>query len=107
MKIRMGFVSNSSSSSYIVKVGMKYDDFMELIYREYSYLFFNEKKLKKEIDTRIENIKESIRGNTKGNGEGITQGSMTNITRNNRSEIDVRSGENGMRLHYVYIKEEW
>lgn len=42
MKIRTGFVSNSSSASYIIKVKMDKDDFKELIFNEFYNYFYLE-----------------------------------------------------------------
>jgi hypothetical protein len=47
MKTRNGFVSNSSSSSYIVKInGLSYEHFVEVLLAEYTY-FLEERGLKK------------------------------------------------------------
>ena len=41
MKTRLSFVSNSSSASYIVKIDMPEEDFIQTIYDELDYTFFN------------------------------------------------------------------
>lgn len=54
MKMRHGFVSNSSSSSYIVKIRkITYPELISQIYPEYSYDYFDLKKIKQEILKRI------------------------------------------------------
>jgi len=45
MKIRSGFVSNSSSASYVIKINMELEDFINEIYNEFDYTFFDIKKI--------------------------------------------------------------
>ena len=59
MKIRNGFVSNSSSSSYIVSIhGIKYKNFITHIYREYNWNYFNEQKIKEKVIERLKDNSE-------------------------------------------------
>lgn len=56
MKIRMGFVSNSSSASYIVNIiGINFYDFCDKIRSQYSfYDYFSVKQMKDRIDHLLE-----------------------------------------------------
>ena len=50
MKIRSGFVSNSSSASYIIKIhNTSFEEFSENLMNEYGWYTFNPEYLKKEI----------------------------------------------------------
>lgn len=58
MKIRNGFVSNSSSSSYIVEIhGITLDAFINILYMEYSWSQFDYDTIKKEVDNEYEKTK--------------------------------------------------
>jgi hypothetical protein len=50
MKTRSGFVSNSSSSNYIVDIGgITLDDFYQTLFQEYAWSIFDKAKIKTEI----------------------------------------------------------
>ena len=57
MKIREGFVSNSSSSSYIVKIHDSLEDFASRLIPDYSYSSINLESISKKIDKRIDELK--------------------------------------------------
>lgn len=55
MKIRNGFVSNSSSASYIVRVkSLTYDEFLNGFVREHEWSFFNKEAILKYLKDRLE-----------------------------------------------------
>ena len=54
MKIRLGFVSNSSSASYYVKIqGITLEDFLNTLLGEYSWSYFSREDLNEQLDKRI------------------------------------------------------
>ena len=58
MKIRIGFVSNSSSSSYIVEIkGINEQDFLNKLYHEYSWKYFMKSKIEEDLLKCIEEDK--------------------------------------------------
>jgi hypothetical protein len=60
MKIRTGFISNSSSASYVIRVGMPYKKLMETIYNEYAYHYFHKDSLTQKVDEKIRYLKQSL-----------------------------------------------
>ena len=64
MKFRQGFISNSSSSSYIVNIeGIDLDDFLNTLYQEYSWSFFNRERVKNEIYAYLYGSKKRLEEN--------------------------------------------
>ena len=54
MKTRIGFVSNSSSASYIVRVkDITEDEFCRRLFEEYSWTHFSKKKMTRELKKRL------------------------------------------------------
>ena len=53
MKIRNGFVSNSSSSSYMVDIDVGFDQFAKTVLAEYSWSFFSLKEIRKFYEERL------------------------------------------------------
>ena len=54
MKIRNGFVSNSSSASYIIKIhGIDYNDFINIILREYGWSLFSKSNVKQKLIKKL------------------------------------------------------
>lgn len=73
MKIRNGFVSNSSSASYIIEIhGIELDTFLETLDREYSWLKFNKDDIEKEVKEQYKKTKALVNsgGRFYGLGEG-------------------------------------
>lgn len=60
MKIREGFVSNSSSASYIVKIHTSWEDFSTIIKDEIYWSFCDVNSLKTEIQNSITREKEFL-----------------------------------------------
>lgn len=60
MKVRKGFVSNSSSSSYIVKINSDYNDFIDKLVEEYGWDFINKKYIRRKIQKEIERLEEIL-----------------------------------------------
>jgi hypothetical protein len=61
MKTRQGFVSNSSSASYIVKIqGISFEDFCGTLHGEYGCFEFSLESLKSEINKRLVKAKEYL-----------------------------------------------
>lgn len=60
MKTRQGFVSNSSSSSYIVKIGMSYENFIAHLASEYKWQWFSKKSILGTIRECIKNLKSML-----------------------------------------------
>ena len=60
MKIREGFVSNSSSASYIVKIHTSWEDFSTIIKDEIYWSFCDVNSLKTEIQNSITKEKEFL-----------------------------------------------
>ena len=54
MKVRKGFVSNSSSSSYVVDIGVGFDQFLNTMKAEYSWSFFSLKEIQKFYQERLQ-----------------------------------------------------
>jgi len=66
MKIRTGFVSNSSSSSYIVEIkGISEQDFLNKLFAEYSWKHFDKGEIEKDLLERIKNSKATKRDSEK------------------------------------------
>jgi hypothetical protein len=62
MKTRQGFVSNSSSASYIVEIrNIEEQDFFGLLYTEYSWNEFNIHSIKGQIAERIKECNQEIK----------------------------------------------
>jgi len=61
MKVRLGFVSNSSSASYVVEIGLTKKDFIDFMFKEWGDKKFNKQKfiqvLNKEIKAEVCAIK--------------------------------------------------
>ena len=60
-KIRTGFVSNSSSASYVVKFNIDIINFIELIYSEYDFTYFSIENLIERYEEKIGKYKELMR----------------------------------------------
>ncbi len=56
MRFRQGFVSNSSSSNYIITIPMTLNKFAKLMLAEYQWCYFDKNGFGKEIDERIEGL---------------------------------------------------
>ena len=74
MKIRSGFVSNSSSASFMVKVDKSVDDFLDELYNEFQWTHFKTEHFKYELEQDIkrneeyiEKFKKDFEGNKKDN----------------------------------------
>ena len=66
MKIRLGFVSNSSSASYYVKIqGISLEDFLGTLLGEYSWKYFSKRDLDERLEERINLEEEYLAENTK------------------------------------------
>jgi len=61
MKCRTGFVGNSSSASYIIKLSINASEFFKQIYKEMQYEYFSFKKFKKQISKEEKRITKSIK----------------------------------------------
>ena len=59
MKIRTGFVSNSSSSSYIVKIHVPYNEFVDFLGARHKWDYFCLENIKNKIDFQIKELEES------------------------------------------------
>jgi hypothetical protein len=59
MKARNGFVSNSSSSSYIVTIHTTFDDFAERLIAEYKWDYFCLSNIVAKIDSQIREAEKS------------------------------------------------
>lgn len=53
MKKRLGFISNSSSSSYIVSIRVDPEDFYNILWSEYSWDLFGKKAIMEKLEKRI------------------------------------------------------
>jgi len=61
MKIRNGFVSNSSSSNYIIDIRhISRSKFIECLYKEYEGTFFSLEKFKLRIASEVERLQKEI-----------------------------------------------
>ena len=60
MKIRIGFISNSSSASYFVEIKIPPQKFFTDIMQNYSWEIFNKKYIIDKLQKRIAEITESI-----------------------------------------------
>jgi hypothetical protein len=66
MKMRLGFISNSSSSSYIVEIrGISEEDFLNKLFNEYSWNYFDKSVIEKDLLKSIKNNKTSKRKSEK------------------------------------------
>lgn len=53
MKIRMGFVSNSSSASFVLTVNLSVDDFLKTFYEEYRKQYLDRRIVRKYLEKGI------------------------------------------------------
>jgi hypothetical protein len=60
MKTRHGFVSNSSSSSYIVQIAISYEKFIEHLRSEYKWEWFHKSSIRGAIRKRLKKIKRML-----------------------------------------------
>lgn len=60
MKTRHGFVSNSSSSSYVVQIGTSYENFMEHLRSEYKWEWFSKGSIRGAIRKRLKKMKRML-----------------------------------------------
>lgn len=60
MKIRKGFISNSSSSSYIVSIRVSPEDFYQALWEEYAWNWFSKKKNQEELEKRIKRMQKDF-----------------------------------------------
>ena len=60
MKTRSGFVSNSSSASFIVNVDKGIDEFLDELYNEFQYTNFRPEEFTKVVETDIKRNQEYI-----------------------------------------------
>jgi hypothetical protein len=85
MKIRHGFVSNSSSASYVLTLGIDFEEFVQNMLADFTYSIFSKRGftcfIKKQIEMQEKFVKET------------------------RSEIKEAKDKNRLELHKIWLKE--
>lgn len=60
MKLRLGFISNSSSASYVVTIKMPMEEFINVIFEEFGYVYFSVRDLIKQHEIKIAEYEEGL-----------------------------------------------
>jgi len=79
MKIRTGFVSNSSSASFIVTIDMKYKDFIDYLDEEFGFDHFDKREFMKKVEDDLEVENERLKNEKSEKPDKINEFRVTQL----------------------------